>query len=140
MGLAIKQKEEIIGIKIEENNAEGKVFQYADDTTIIVKGKDSVSEVMNVVKEFCKGSGSKINEEKTVYMRFGKAVVLMGCFNFKEVEQIKILGILMGKNERKVRDDVGGTSNRYRKKVTFLEIENNKLEGEGFNIECFNGF
>ncbi len=106
LGLAIKQKEEIIGIKIEENNAEGKVFQYADDTTIIVKGKDSVSEVMNVVKEFCKGSGSKINEEKTVYMRFGKAVVLMDCFNFKEVEQIKILGILMGKNERKVRDEM----------------------------------
>ncbi len=39
-------------------------------------------------------------------MRFRKAVVLMDCFNFKEVEQIKILGIVMGKNERKVRDEM----------------------------------
>ncbi len=49
LGLAIKQKG-IIGIQIEENNAEGKVFQYADDNTIIVKGKDN--EVINVVKSF----------------------------------------------------------------------------------------
>ncbi len=72
-------------------------------------------------------------------MRFGKAVVLMDCFNFKEVEQIKILGIFMGKNERKVRDEMWGkTSNRNRKNK--MEMENNKFEGQGFNIECFNGF
>uniref|UniRef100_A0A9J7XN67 Reverse transcriptase domain-containing protein n=1 Tax=Cyprinus carpio carpio TaxID=630221 RepID=A0A9J7XN67_CYPCA len=106
LGLAIKQKEGIIGIEIEENKAEGKVFQYADDTTIIVKGKESIIEVMRVVEEYCKGSGSKVNEEKMVYMRFGKAMVLRDCFNFKEVEEIRILGILMGKNERKVRDEM----------------------------------
>ena len=106
LGLAIKQKEGIIGIEIEENKAEGKVFQYADDTTIIVKGKESVKEVMKVVEEYCKGSGSKVNEDKTVYMRFGKAMVLKNYFNFKEVEEIRILGILMGKNERKVRDEM----------------------------------
>ncbi len=69
-------------------------------------------------------------------MRFGKAVVLMDCFNFKEVEQIKILGIFMGKNERKVRDEMWEelvTKNK-------METENNKFEGQGFNIECFNGF
>jgi len=31
-----KQKEEIIGIEIEENKVEGKVFQYADDTILKV--------------------------------------------------------------------------------------------------------
>ncbi len=51
-------------------------------------------------------SGSKINEDKTVYMRFGKAMVLMECFNFKEVEEMRILGVLMGRNERKVRDEM----------------------------------
>lgn len=33
--------------------------------------------------QYCKGSGSKVNDDKTVYMRFGKAMVLMDCFNFK---------------------------------------------------------
>lgn len=106
LGLAIREKEGIIGIEIEENKAEGKVFQYADDTTIIVKGKGSVKEVMNVVKEYCRGSGSKVNEDKTVYMRFGKAMVLTDCFNFKEVEEMRVLGVLMGKNEKKVRDEM----------------------------------
>lgn len=106
LGLAIKQKDGIEGLKIEGNEVEGKVFQYADDTTVIVQGKESVKEVMNVVNEYCRGSGSKVNEDKTVYMRFGKATALTECFNFKEVEEIRILGVLMGKNERKVRDEM----------------------------------
>jgi len=31
---------------------------------------------MEDVEEYCKGSGSKVNEDKTVYTRFGKAMVL----------------------------------------------------------------
>lgn len=75
LGLAVKEKESIKRIEIEEKKAEGKIFQYADDTTIIVKGKESVKEVMKIVNEYCKGSGSKVNEDKTVYMRLGRVTV-----------------------------------------------------------------
>lgn len=131
LGLAIRQKKEIIGIEIEENKAEGKVFQYADDTTIIVKGKESVKEVMNVVKEYCKGSGSKVNEDKTVYMRFGKAMVLMDCFHFKEVEEMRILGILMGKNERKVRDEMWEELvTQIERRLNFWKLRTLNLKGK----------
>lgn len=104
LGLAIKQETKIKGIKIEEEEDEGKIYQYADDTTIIVKEKKSVKEAMKKVQEFCKGTGSKINENKTQYMRFGKADILTDCFQFREVEELKILGILIGKNERKATE------------------------------------
>lgn len=54
-----------------------------------MKEKKSVKEAMKKVQEFCKGTGSKINENKTQYMRFGKADILTDCFQFREVEEIK---------------------------------------------------
>lgn len=74
LGLAIKQGKRIKGIEIEEIIKDNKSFQYADDTTIIVRGEESVKKIMEIVQRFCKGSGGKVNEEKTVYMRFGKTV------------------------------------------------------------------
>lgn len=65
------------------------------------------------LKRFCKGSGGKVNEEKTVYMRFGKTVNLTENFKFKEVQEMKILGILIGKDEEKVRENVGRNSGKH---------------------------
>ncbi|MGL4646994.1 MAG: reverse transcriptase domain-containing protein [Cetobacterium sp.] len=109
--LAIGQKNKVRGIEIQERKAEGKIFQYADDTTVIVEGKESVKHVMEIIKEYCKGSGSKFNENKTVSkttskQRFGKALILRDSFNFKEVDEMKILRILIGKNKKKVRDEM----------------------------------
>jgi len=131
LGLAIKQKEEITGIEIEEKKAEGKVFQYADDTTIIVKGKESVKEVMKCVEDYCKGSGGKVNEDKTVYMRFGEAMILRDCFKFKEVEEMRILGILMGKNEKKVRDEMWEQLvTEIERRLNFWKLRNLNLKGK----------
>lgn len=131
LGLAVKEKESIKRIEIEEKKAEGKIFQYADDTTIIVKGKESVKEVMKIVNEYCKGSGSKVNEDKTVYMRLGRATVLMDCFNFKEVDEIKILGILMGKNDKKVRDEMWDhLVTEIERRLNFWKLRTLNLKGK----------
>lgn len=104
LGLAIKQERGIKGIEIEQTGKESKIFQYADDTTIFAREEESVKQVMEIVRRFCKGSGGKINEEKTAYMRFGQTTDLEENFKFKEVKEMKILGILMGKDEDKVRE------------------------------------
>ncbi len=39
---------------------------------------------MGKVKSYGKGTGAKVNKEKTVYMRFGGVVSLFGGFNFRE--------------------------------------------------------
>ncbi len=57
-----------------------------------------------VVQMFCRGSGGKINEEKTVHMRFGGVIGLTDSFHFKETKEIKILGVLIGKDENNVKE------------------------------------
>lgn len=131
LGLAIKRSRKIKGIEIEGNKAEGKIFQYADDTTIIVKGKNSVREAMKIVNDYCKGSGSKINEDKTIYMRMGKAENLTDCFIFKEENEMKILGILMGKNEKKVRDEMWENMvTEIERRLNFWKLRNLNLKGK----------
>lgn len=75
-------------------------------TTFIVRGEESVKKIMEIVQRFCKGSEGKVNEEKTIYMRFGETVNLTENFKFKEVKEMKILGILIGKDEEKVRENM----------------------------------
>ncbi|MGL4253733.1 MAG: hypothetical protein ACRCR2_06790 [Fusobacteriaceae bacterium] len=53
-----------------------------------------------------KVTGAKINVEKNVYMRFGEAPILPACIDFKEKEEIKILGVNLGKDEKRSRDKV----------------------------------
>lgn len=101
LGLAIKKEENARGIELEGGVKAENIFQYADDTTLILRDLHSVQTALNVVKEFCKKSGGKINEDKTVYMRFGGAPVLTDAFKFKEAKEMKILGILMGEDDKK---------------------------------------
>ncbi len=65
LGLAIDQEKNIKGIWIKGTESEHKVFQYADDTTLIVKDIKSIDKAMEVLERYCKGTGAKINTEKT---------------------------------------------------------------------------
>ncbi len=78
----IKKDKDTQGIRIEGKEGK-KIFQYADDTTLILRDLESVKEVMGKVKSSGKGTGAKVNEEKTVYRRFGGVLSLFGGFNLK---------------------------------------------------------
>lgn len=104
LGLMIKKNKSIQGIKIEEGKEEKKIFQYADDTTLILKDLESMKEVMRNVERYGKGTGARVNGEKTVYMKFGKVPNLGGVFNFEEVKETKILGVTLGKDEKGARE------------------------------------
>lgn len=102
---------------MEEGEELMKIFQYADDTTIVVENIESVKRVMEKTKLYCEGSGAKINEGKTAYMKFGRAEVLTGVFKFMEVQEMKILGAILAKNEKGAMDSlweetVGGMERR----------------------------
>lgn len=106
LGLVINREKGIKGIQFEEREELTKIFQYADDTTIVVENIESVKEVMEKIKCYCEGSGAKINEEKTVYMKFGKTEVLTGVVKFIEVQEMKILGAIVAKNEKEAVDNM----------------------------------
>lgn len=87
---------------------------------------------------FCRGPEAKINEDKIVYLRFEKAMILTEHFTFTKQKEIKILGILMRNYEK--RRNVGGKLRSNRKAAELLENESTNFEGEGFNYKCFIGF
>ncbi len=89
LGLAIKADEEIKGIRIEENTEREPIYQYADDTTLLVEDVQSVMRAMSILKKYCKGSGAKVNVEKSVYMRIGKVEHLPQHILFKKEEEHK---------------------------------------------------
>ncbi|MGL5244158.1 MAG: RNA-directed DNA polymerase, partial [Sarcina sp.] len=104
LGMIIKKDKEIKGIKFGDGQEEMKVFQYADDTTLTVEDYKSVENVMERVARFCKGTGAKVNEEKTVYIKFGEVSDLKEVCGFTEVQEMKILGVKLGKDEKSVTD------------------------------------
>ncbi|MGL6064844.1 MAG: RNA-directed DNA polymerase, partial [Fusobacteriaceae bacterium] len=104
LGLAIMGEKEIRGVELGENGDLQKIYQYADDTTLIVKDVKSVKKAMEILERYCKGSGAKINILKTVYMQIGEGENIQNVFPFKEEENVKVLGVRIGKNERVMRD------------------------------------
>ncbi len=132
LGLVVGEDGNIKGIGFGGIEKEQKIYQYADDTTLILKDLDSVERAMNKIQKYCKGSGAKINIDKTVMMRIGTAKPLPDYFSFKEeTENMKILGIRFGKDEKKTRDLIwdeilGGMERR----LTFWRQRMLKLRGK----------
>ncbi len=119
LGLAIAEDENIKGVGFGGMEKEQKIYQYADDTTLILKDTESIKGAMGKIQKYCKGSGAKINIDKTVMMRIGTAKQLPDYLSFKEeTENMKILGIRIGKEEKKTRDIIwdeilGGMERRH---------------------------
>ena len=64
MGILLRQNKNIKGIYIE--NKEYKLFQYADDTGILLDGSESsLRSTLNLLDQFSKYSGLTPNLEKT---------------------------------------------------------------------------
>ena len=67
---ALKNKTSIKGIQV--NNHEIKISQYADDTTIFVRDRESVLELLSFLEELSSLSGLEINTSKTEAMWLGE--------------------------------------------------------------------
>ncbi len=90
---------------IKEEETEHKIYQYADDTTLFIKDIKSIEKVMEVLEKYCRGTGAKVNKEKTTYMRIGEMNELPDKIPFKEQKgNMKILGIRVGENENVIRN------------------------------------
>ena len=91
LGKMIRSDRNLRGIKI--NNKEFKLCQYADDTQVFLNGsKNSLHQLMLILKKFYNMSGLKINEDKTNALWILKKM----CKEYNldwEQKPLKILGV-----------------------------------------------
>jgi len=74
-----------------------KVTQYADDTTAFVKNERSFHALFNIISDFQKGSGAKLNRTKTQTLWLGAwKDRLDQPLGLSWVKKLKILGIVFG--------------------------------------------
>lgn len=132
LGLAINGEKEIKGILIEGNEIEQKSFQYADDTTLFLKDINSVGKAMGIIDKYCRGSGAKVNKEKTEYIKMGKVEVPQRNWHFKEQKSnIKILGITLGYDEIITREmNWDEVVNKMEKRLNFWKQRALFLKGK----------
>lgn len=102
LGLAINADSGIQGIPVgnfSAFNSESKIYQYADDTTLVLRDEDSIDRSMKVLDIYCKGSGARMNVGKTEFMKLGGGT-LSRTLPFKKVHScMKILGVRVGPDE-----------------------------------------
>jgi hypothetical protein len=77
LGIMIRKETNIKGIKI--GNTEYKLFQYADDTGIILDGTEqSLRNVIHLLDQYAKYSGLTPNLDKTVMKSFVQKRIYAG--------------------------------------------------------------
>lgn len=73
LGQIIRKADNIQGIPIPGGNGEtAKITQYADDATLTLRDDMSVQRCFDIVTRYERGSGSKLNYEKTEGIYIGK--------------------------------------------------------------------
>ena len=66
----LKNKASVKGIRVDDH--EIKIAQYADDTTVFDRDRESVLELLDFLREFSSLSGLEINTSKTEAMWLGQ--------------------------------------------------------------------
>ena len=96
---ALKNKASVKGIRVDDH--EIKIVQYADDTTVFVRDKESVLELLDFLREFNSLSGLEINTSKTEAMWLGQWKNNQDTpFGFKwPKEPILSLGVFFSHNQ-----------------------------------------
>ena len=126
---ALKNKASIKGIRVDDH--EIKVAQYADDTTVFVRDRESVLELLDFLREFSCQSGLEINTSKTEAMWLGQWKNNQDTpFGFKwPKEPILSLGVFFSHNQTdadelnfgaKIRDLENLLHTWKRRKLTLL--------------------
>ena len=70
LGAAIKNCKDIRGVRLPGSSKESKISQYADDGNLTLVDEYSITKAFEIVRIFEKGSGSKLNLDKTEGMWF----------------------------------------------------------------------
>ena len=107
MAIKIRANEDIKGITIQRGGTTtnlGKILQYADDTTLLLKEHGDLLVALRDIENFSKISGLKLNKRKSKGMWVGSSkfnIQTPGDISWVQYgEKIKILGIFLVPRQR----------------------------------------
>ena len=94
LALKIRQGNQIKGITLPNSSKSIRILQYADDTTLFLRNRTDLREVLSEIKKFSSVSGLNLNENKSTILQIGKNQVLETYLeNIECREKMKILGV-----------------------------------------------
>ena len=131
LAVLILENRRIRGIEIPGGQV-STLYQYADDTTVTVRDRESVVEVLGSVDLYGRASGAKINIEKSEIMYIGESREKMGGIGLKENKgYMKVLGINLGIEGEEGRDrQYEVMINSLKKTLGFWKLRKLKLKGK----------
>ena len=134
---------EILGNQIRKNTDDGleirlknckkyiQVSQLADDTTVFLRNEQAVKNCLQVIKEFGKVTGLKLNIEKTEGLWLGRGKNRKDNFadiNWKN-DSIKALGVFFGYNKQDIEEK------NWRNKVEMVKNILNKWKYRDLSMQ-----
>jgi hypothetical protein len=119
LALNIRNNNEIVGLTFKQR--EIKITQLADDTTLILKDKESITKTLKLLDHFHKCAGLKLNKSKTEAIPLGAYNnISLANTGIKSVEQTKSLGILISKQVNSIVET--NFDEKHRKITTILNM------------------
>lgn len=131
LGLAVLSDDQIKGIQIGKIGMAGPIYQYADDTTVLVRDVHSVVRTMALVGVYCRGSGARVNWDKSMYLTISDQGPLPDHLPLKRVDTVKVLGIRLGRDWARIGEAIWDeTLGDIERHLRFWERRNLTLKGK----------
>jgi hypothetical protein len=87
-------------------NRHFKITAYADDVTIAVANRSSAKRALEIIENFGKCSGLKLNKSKTEIMQIGREDVdIVSGLGLSRVGKMKVTGVVLGWDREDVEED-----------------------------------
>ncbi len=116
LAINIRNNKDIKGFKCDESTI--KTSMYADDSTLLLENLDSLSVALNVINDFSKVAGPRLNMNKTEGILLGTLKNTIDMYNGVRFtnDSIRCLGIYVG------HDKIGNHYNNWIKKIEKMDI------------------
>lgn len=101
LNLLLKQNY-VNGISIKDSNITSLIYQHADDTTLTLADKNSISKSFQLLDVYCKASGARVNVEKSEMMVINDTIDSVTQLQLPfivKTDCLEILGITLGNNK-----------------------------------------
>ena len=125
----IRKKRNLQGIKLS-GSTEAKISQYVDDTVLYLNSYNMVNDSLEIIENFGKASGSRLNRQKTECLVMREDRLKSLGENMKvTLGPVKLLGIPLGKtsNENEFWDDI---IKKIEKRYCFWKMRDLSLFGK----------